>query len=134
MHASRQFLIAAALAAAAIVFVYSNSLHNAFHFDDNHVIVNNVFIRSLRHIPLFFRDAHTFSTRAEHATYRPLVTLTYAIDFAVDGSLDPVPFHVTQIALLLVIWTMLAVFFRKALDVARPSPRPWRELNEQKRR
>ncbi|HXA19165.1 MAG TPA: tetratricopeptide repeat protein [Thermoanaerobaculia bacterium] len=123
MRASRQFLIAAALAAAAIAFVYSNSLHNAFHFDDRHVIVNNVFIRSLRHIPLFFRDAHTFSTRADHATYRPLVTLTYAIDFAVAGSLDPVRFHITQIVLLLVIWAMLVVFFRKALDVARPSPR-----------
>ncbi len=123
MRASRQFLIAAALTAAAIVFVYSNSLHNAFHFDDRHVIVNNVFIRSLRHVPLFFRDAHTFSTRADHATYRPLVTLTYAIDFAITGSLDPVPFHVTQIVLLLVIWAMLIVFYRKALDVARPSPR-----------
>jgi len=123
MRASRQFLIAAALAAAAIIFVYSNSLHNAFHFDDRHVIVNNVFIRSLRHIPLFFRDAHTFSTRADHATYRPLVTLTYAIDFAIRGSLDPVPFHITQIVLLLLIWAMLIVFFRKALDVARPSPR-----------
>ncbi len=122
MRASRQFLIAAALAAAAIVFVYSNSLHNAFHFDDRHVIVNNVFIRSLRHIPLFFRDAHTFSTRADHATYRPLVTLTYAVDFAISGSLNPVAFHVTQIVLLLVIWAMLVVFFLKALDVARPSP------------
>ncbi|MEA2162299.1 MAG: protein O-mannosyl-transferase [Thermoanaerobaculia bacterium] len=123
MRASRQFLIAAALAAAAIVFVYSNSLHNTFHFDDHHVIVNNVFIRSLQNVPLFFRDAHTFSTRADHATYRPLVTLTYAIDYAVAGSLDPVAFHVTQIVLLLMIWGMLVIFFRKAIDVARPSPR-----------
>ncbi len=123
MSASRQFLIAAALAAAAVVFTYSNSLHNSFHFDDNHVIVNNVFIRSLRHVPLFFRDAHTFSTRADHATYRPLVTLTYAVDYAVGGSLDPVAFHVTQILLLLMIWAMLVVCFRKALDIARPSPR-----------
>src|SRR5258708_4066315 len=123
MNASRQFLIAAALVAAAIVFVYSNSLHNAFHFDDNHVIVNNVYIRSLHHVPLYFRDAHTFSTRADHATYRPLVTLTYAIDFAIAGSLNPVAFHVTQIVLLLVIWWMLFIFLRTALDVARPSPR-----------
>src|SRR5258706_9153882 len=104
MRASRQFLIAAAIAVAAIVFSYSNSLHNSFHFDDNHVIVNNVYIRSLRHVPLVFRDAHTFSTRADHATYRPLVTLTYALDYAiayaVAGSLDPVAFHVTQIVLL----------------------------------
>jgi protein O-mannosyl-transferase len=134
MNASRKFLVAAALAAAAIVLAYSNSLHNTFQFDDHHVIVNNVFIRSLHNVPLFFRDAHTFSTRADHATYRPLVTLTYAIDFAVTRSLNPVPFHVTrslnpvpfhvtQIVLLLVIWAMLIAFFRAALDVARPSPR-----------
>jgi tetratricopeptide (TPR) repeat protein len=127
MNASRQFLIAAALAAAAIVFAYGNSLHNEFHFDDGHVIVDNVYIRSLHNIPRFFRDAHTFSTRADHATYRPLVTLTYALDYAigyaVTGSLDPVPFHVTQIALLLVIWEMLIVFFRKTLDIVRPSSR-----------
>jgi len=122
MRASRQFLIAAALAAAAIVFAYSDSLHNAFHFDDSHVIVSNVYIRSLRHVPLFFRDAHTFSTRPDHATYRPLVTLTYAIDYAIAGSLDPAVFHVTQIVLLLVIWAMLIFFFRRALDIARPSP------------
>jgi len=122
MNASRKFLVAAALAAAAIVLAYSNSLHNSFHFDDYHVIVNNVFIRSLRNVPLFFRDAHTFSTRADHATYRPLVTLAYAVDFAITRSLNPVPFHVTQIVLLLVIWAMLIAFFRAALDVARPSP------------
>jgi len=122
MNASRKFLVAAALAAAAIVLAYSNSLHNAFQFDDHHVIVNNVFIRSLHNVPLFFRDAHTFSTRADHATYRPLVTLTYAIDYAVTRSLNPVPFHVTQIVLLFAIWAMMIVFFRDALDVARPSP------------
>jgi len=122
MNASRKFLVAAALAAAAIVLAYSDSLHNSFHFDDLHVIVNNVFIRNLRNVPLFFRDAHTFSTRADHATYRPLVTLTYAIDFAVTRSLNPVPFHLTQIVLLLVIWAMLIAFIRAALDVARPSP------------
>src|SRR5438105_6327549 len=123
MNASRKFLLAAALAAAAIVLAYSNSLHNSFHFDDHHVIVNNVFIRSLQNVPLFFRDAHTFSTRADHATYRPLVTLTYAIDFAVTRSLNPVPFHVTQIVLLLAVWAMLIAFFGTALDTARPSPR-----------
>jgi tetratricopeptide (TPR) repeat protein len=123
MHASRKFLVAAALAAAAIVLAYTNSLHNTFQFDDHHVIVNNVFIRSLRNVSLFFRDAHTFSSRADHATYRPLVTLTYAIDYAVTRSLNPVPFHVTQIVLLLAVWAMLIAFFRAALDVARPSPR-----------
>ncbi|HSY50187.1 MAG TPA: hypothetical protein VLC46_15335 [Thermoanaerobaculia bacterium] len=123
MKTTRHDLFAAALGAAALLFAYSNSLHNAFHYDDLHVIVNNVYIRSLHNAPLFFRDADTFSSIPEHATYRPLVTLTYAIDYAIAGGLDPTPFHATQIFLLLVTWGMLIAFFRKAIDVSRPSPR-----------
>ena len=118
MRASRQFLIAAAIAVAAIVFSYSNSLHNSFHFDDNHVIVNNVYIRSLSNVPRFFRDAYTFSSIPKHATWRPLVTLTYAIDYRLGHGLEPLQFHVTQIVLLVVIWAMLIAFLHKALDVA----------------
>jgi Tetratricopeptide repeat. len=121
MTTTRHDLIAAALGAAALLFAYSNSLHNVFHFDDLHVIVNNVYIRSLHNAPLFFRDAHTFSSIPAHATYRPLVTLTYAIDYAIAGGLNPVQFHVTQILLLFVVWGMLIVFFGRALDVFRPS-------------
>jgi len=123
MKTTRNELFAAALGAAALLFAYSNSLHNVFHYDDLHVIVNNVYIRSIHNSALFFRDAYTFSSIPEHATYRPLVTLTYAIDYAIAGGLDLVQFHVTQILLLLVIWGMLIVFLRKALDVSRPSPR-----------
>ncbi len=123
MKTTQHYFFAAALGAAALLFAYSDSLHNAFHYDDLHVIVNNVYIRSLRNVPLFFRDAYTFSSIPEHATYRPLVTLTYAIDYAIAGGLDPVQFHATQILLLLLIWGMLIVFFRKALDVFRPLPR-----------
>jgi Flp pilus assembly protein TadD len=123
MKANRAFLTTAAIAAAVVVIAYSNSLNNSFHFDDNHVIVKNVFIRSLHNIPRFFRDAHTFSALPSNATYRPLVTLTYAIDYYLGGGLDPLQFHVSQIALLLVTWGMLIVFYRKALNVSRPSPR-----------
>ncbi len=115
-------LLAAAFGAAALLLAYANSLHNAFHYDDLHVIVNNVYIRSLSNVPLFFRDAHTFSSIPEHATYRPLLSLTYAIDYAIGGGLDPLQFHVTQILLLLVLWGLLITFLAKALDVCRPSP------------
>ena len=85
-------------AAILIVAVYANSLHNDFHFDDSHVIVNNVYIRSLRNVPRFFTDAHTFSALPQHSTYRPLVTLSFAIDYALGHGLDSRMFHVTQIA------------------------------------
>lgn len=120
--ASRGGFLALAFAAAVLIVVaYANSLHNEFHFDDSHVIVNNVYIRSLRNGPLFFTDAHTFSSLPSNATYRPLVSLSYALDYAVTKSLNPVPFHVTQIVLLIALWGMLIPFYRRVLDLSNPA-------------
>ncbi len=123
MSPKRLFFLAAALGAAALFFAYLNSLHNAFSWDDLHVIVNNVYIRSLGNVPRFFRDAYTFSSIPKHATWRPLVTLTYAIDYRLGHGLDPRQFHVTQILLLVVTWAMLLAFLHKALDLVQPAPR-----------
>ena len=93
-----------------IVAAYANSLHNSFHFDDSHVIQSNVYIRSLHNVPLFFKDAHTFSSLPQNSTYRPLVTLSLALDYE-RGALDPYPYHVTQIALLILTGALLVAFF-----------------------
>lgn len=98
---------------AAIVLVvatYANSLDNSFHFDDAHVIENNLYLRSLGHVPRYFTDAYTFSSLPQNATYRPLVTLSLALDYA-RGALDPRPYHVTQIVLLLLTGMLLVLFF-----------------------
>ena len=108
--AKGRWRLAAAFCTLLIIAAYANSLHNSFHFDDAHVIVSNVYIRSLHNVPLFFRDAHTFSSLPQNATYRPLVTLSLALDYA-RGALDPEPYHVTQIVLLLAVGVLLVVFF-----------------------
>jgi len=105
------FLFACAAAIALIVAAYGNSLDNSFHFDDSHVIESNVYLRSLHNVPLFFKDAHTFSSLPQNSTYRPLVTLSLALDYARGHGLAPRAFHVTQIALLLITGVLLAVFF-----------------------
>jgi protein O-mannosyl-transferase len=98
---------------AAVVLViaaYANSIDNSFHFDDAHVIQSNLFIRSLRNAPRYFTDAHTFSSHPPNATYRPLVTLSLALDHSRSG-VHPRAYHHTQIALLLVTGALLVVFF-----------------------
>jgi protein O-mannosyl-transferase len=120
--ASSGFLLLVFAAVALIVVAYGNSLHNEFHFDDSHVIVNNVYIRSLRNIPLFFKDAHTFSSLPSNSTYRPIVSLSYAIDYAAGHGLNPVAFHTSQIALLIVVWGLLIPFYRRVLDLSAPAP------------
>lgn len=105
-----EFLAACVAAIAIVIGAYSNSLDNSFHFDDSHVIENNLYIRSLEHVPRYFTDAYTFSSLPQNATYRPLVSLSLALDYA-RGALDPRPYHVTQIVLLLITGALLVVFF-----------------------
>lgn len=109
------FVSACAAAIVLIAAAYANSLGNSFHFDDSHVIESNRYLRSLEFVPLYFTDAHTFSSLPQNATYRPLVTLSLALDYARTHSLDPHPFHVTQIALLLITGVLLVLFFERFL-------------------
>ena len=110
--APRNRLILASITAVILVLAaYANFFHNSFHFDDDHVIVENPSIRSLANWPRFFTDAHTFSSQPANATYRPLVTLSFAIDYATRHSLDPVPFHTTQLLLLLITAILLAIVY-----------------------
>jgi len=108
------FLYACAVAIALIGVAYASSLDNSFHFDDSHVIETNGAIRSLDHIGSFFTDANTFSSLPQNATYRPLVTLSLALDYA-RGGLDPHPYHVTQVMLLLATGILLVLFFLSIL-------------------
>jgi Flp pilus assembly protein TadD len=110
-----RFLLACAAAIVLIAAAQANSLDNPFHFDDSHVIKNNLYLRSLDFVPRYFTDAHTFSSLPQNATYRPLVTLSLALDYARGHGLDPRPFHVTQIVLLLIAGALLVVFFERFL-------------------
>lgn len=105
-----QFVLACAAAVVLIVAAYADSLDNSFHFDDSHVIETNAFLRSLDNVPRFFTDAHTFSSLPQNATYRPLVTFSLALDWAAGNGAYR-PFHITQIALLLILGAMLVAFF-----------------------
>jgi len=107
--------LAIAGALMLVLLAYANFFHNSFHFDDSHVIVENPAIRSLANVPRFFTDAHTFSSLPSNSTYRPLVTLSFALDYAVRHSLDPVPFHVTQLVLLLITGALLVFVSRDVL-------------------
>ncbi|HEY0159095.1 MAG TPA: tetratricopeptide repeat protein [Thermoanaerobaculia bacterium] len=106
-----RFALACAAAVALILGAYANSLDNSFHFDDAHVIESNLFLRSLGNVPRFFTDPNTFSSLPQNATYRPLVTLSLALDYAWGDGLAPRAFHVTQLALLLLTGGLLVLFF-----------------------
>lgn len=108
-------LIAIAVAAAA----YSNSFQNSFHFDDSHVVENNLYIRSLKNVPLFFRDATTATSLPANAVYRPLVITTLALDYWIGGGLQVRQFHLSQLVMLVLLGVMLFFLFLRLLDMAK---------------
>ena len=75
------FILLCFLSFMLLVLTYSNHFYNAFQFDDAHYIVNNIFIRDLNNIPLFFKDAKMHSSNPQNQIYRPLTSATLAIDY-----------------------------------------------------
>lgn len=71
---------------------YSNHFENAFHFDDEHTIVHNRYIKSLKNIPSFFLDAATTSSLPANQAYRPGLTALNTLDLFFSGKDTPLPF------------------------------------------
>jgi len=116
------FVAACVISVVSLFAAYSNHFDNGFHFDDAHVIVNNLSIRGLHDPARFFTDAQTFTSRPQNAVYRPLLTLSYALDYKLGGGLESRQFHVTQFALLLLLGSLLVVFFRKLFASGEATP------------
>ena len=118
---STEFL-GGALLLFALLAAYSNHFQNSFHFDDAHTIVNNASILELRNIPLFFRDATTFSSLPSNQSYRPLVSTLLAIDYKLGGGLDPFWFHLSVFSIFIVLLLLLVLVLKHLLDQTTTSP------------
>jgi tetratricopeptide (TPR) repeat protein len=105
-----------------VCLVYGNSLQNGFHFDDFHTVTDNPAIRSLANIPRFFSDATTFSVLPANRTYRPFVSTSLAIDYALGHGYVPFWFHVGTLAVLLLLLAAMFWLFRHLLRSVAVNP------------
>ncbi len=85
-----------AILALFVLLVYANHFDNTFHFDDSHTIEKNLYIRDLKNFGLFFLDGRTSSSLPANSSYRPVVTLSTAIDYYLAGGLEPFWFHLSM--------------------------------------
>ena len=106
---------AAAAVAFAAVLPFVHTLGHGFAYDDGVEVVDNASIRTLDGIPRLFTQ--TAWSGAGHAVpaYRPVTTLTYALNHAVGG-LHPLGYHLVNLllhagasVLLLVVLTRVAL-------------------------
>src|SRR5437879_7438147 len=123
MRAKVPAALAVVLLVVAITAAYANHFHNSFHFDDAHTIENNASIHQLGNIPLFFRDATTFSSLPSNQSYRPLVSTLFAIDYSLGHRLRPFWFHLSIFALFVALTLLLAFVINRLLDHAASSAR-----------
>ena len=89
------------LCAALVVLVcvvYASTLDNGFHFDDHHSIERNVAIRSLAAVPSYFVDGGTFSVDPDVSMYRPLLLVSYALNYLLGGN-HAAGYHAVNVAL-----------------------------------
>ncbi|MBL7661596.1 tetratricopeptide repeat protein [bacterium] len=100
---------------SALIFAYSNHFYNPFHFDDFHTIADNVAIRSLENWPAFFSDPKTFSTIPSHQSYRPIITLSLAIDYALSDKISTLQFHISMFIVYLAQLVLIYLFFKHLL-------------------
>ena len=67
-----------------VFLVYSFGVSHPFHYDDLHSIRDNPHVRSVEKIPHFFYRTDFFSADPLGRMYRPLVLVSYAINYRLD--------------------------------------------------
>ena len=102
------------LLGCVIAIAYWNSLSIGFEFDDSYQIVQNPSLRSLRNVPRFFYDPTTASSTNERIGLRPVLLVTYALNYAVSG-MQPWSYHVLQAILHLVAAALVFIIVRDHL-------------------
>ena len=78
------------------VLIYLYTLGNDFAYDDKFTITNNYLIRSWHKIPTIFTN--DYFTSSGELSYRPVVTLSYFIDYFF-WQLNPLGYHLTNLLL-----------------------------------
>jgi len=97
------------------VLIYCNSLGGAFVWDDHAFVEVNPAIRSLANTRYFFTDPATTAVgELARDVYRPLTTLSYAVDFFLWG-LTSFGYHLTNVILHsfngILVFLLLSIMF-----------------------
>jgi hypothetical protein len=103
------------LGIALLAFVaYANALTNGFALDDAYLITDNDRITSLANIPSLFATDLFDGALPAVRYYRPLVSTSFALEYAVAGA-EPFVFHLGNVAIHalvcgLIYWLVLTLF------------------------
>lgn len=86
-HANTRWMVASGIFSLLLtVLCFGASLTYPMVFDDHHSIAENHYIRDIGNIPAFFTRPEMFSNEPGRRMFRPIVSATYALNYAISGS------------------------------------------------
>ena len=88
--------------------VYSNSFTGSWHYDDFHHIKQNLSIRKISNLPLFFYDPSTFSGDPSARMYRPVLMASYAVNYQLARIISGNGYAVSEYHILNFLFHLLA--------------------------
>ncbi|MBM3791451.1 MAG: tetratricopeptide repeat protein [Acidobacteria bacterium] len=105
------------------LLAYANSVNGRFVFDDTVIIQGNDSIHGLdsAHLKAIFGQHYWKAVESKGGLYRPVVMLSYAVDYALNGE-DPAGYHVMNILIhafngILVFFLLEGLFARRMLSL-----------------
>ena len=106
---NKNILVSIALIVVLGCLAYINSLNNEFVYDDQRLIVDNVYVKNWAHIPDILSKDIGAGIREPYNFYRPITMLTYMLNYALGG-LRPNGYHFTNMLLHILVALSLYLF------------------------
>lgn len=100
----------------ACFLVYSNNFQHDYQLDSSYTLLENQAVRHLSNIPRYFVDPSTYTSLREQVDYRPVLQITYALDYWLGGY-ETWWWHFTQILLHASVVIGLYFFGRRFADL-----------------
>ncbi len=100
----------AAVLLAACILTYANGLGGGFTYDDKAIVRDNPRIRSPGSVPQIFATSYFGGPRGAGTVYRPLLLLSYAVQWWIHGR-QAVAFHAVNVLLHAGATLLLAALF-----------------------
>src|SRR6266850_283910 len=110
----RRFLFGVALLALAFG-CYARALHGPLLYDDLNAIVVNQLVSDLDVAGIFTTPSWWWGGQGHVAAYRPLTTLTFAVQYALSGT-EPFGYHLVNALLHGAVCLTLAVLLGRLTD------------------
>src|ERR1700731_3928943 len=86
------------LLAAVCLVIYANGMTGTFTYDDKAIIRDNPHIRTPSRVAEIFTTSYFGGSRGSGSAYRPILLLSYAVQWWIHGRL-PEAFHVVSVLL-----------------------------------